>query len=280
LESKKKKGKIPSYAWLHKNGYEGLIQCMYKHPEFFSHLERDTRTITFKTIKEHIKIAEQLAKENNGILQSYVWLRNNGYIGLSNFLSKYPEKFRHIKREKNRKTIGKQIEIAEQLVKENNGILPSMSSLRKNGYIGLVHCMRKNPKKFLHLKQKYEGGKTIDQWVKIAEQLAKKNNGILPPISLLRKNKFHKGLVSVLRRHPKNFAHIRQKKLRKSAEEWIEIAKDLIKKNNKVLPKGLWLTNNGYQGLYCMLTRYPEKFKGLKQEYYVNNIKKVRIIGE
>lgn len=38
---KKVKGKLPSNAWLIRNGYRGLVECMRKHPDKFAHIEQE-----------------------------------------------------------------------------------------------------------------------------------------------------------------------------------------------------------------------------------------------
>ncbi len=111
-------------------------------------------TKKYKTIKEHIAIAEQLAKDNNGILPSQNWLRNNNYIGLYCCIIKFPEKFKHIEQEKKFKTIEEQVVIAQQLAKDNNGILPSPYWLKNNGYSAIEVMIRRHPEKFKHIEQK------------------------------------------------------------------------------------------------------------------------------
>ena len=56
----KTKGVLPSNEWLLKNGYQGLIRCMKKHPKKFAHIEQEKeplqkqKSVSRKNVKKRI----------------------------------------------------------------------------------------------------------------------------------------------------------------------------------------------------------------------------------
>lgn len=268
--AKKNNGLLPSSSWLKNNGYYGLPQCIRKNPEKFNHIKQEYKG--GKKVDEWVKVAEKLAKENNGILPYSLWLKNNGYYGLSQMILRFPEKFNHISKDKKGRSIDEWVDEAKRIEKEK-GELPSQKWLQKNGYGGLARCISANPSKFKCVKQK-RFFKSIEEWVKIAEKL-EKEHGELPNFKYLNKNGY-KELVRYIYRHPDNFSHIKRNKLINNIKEWINISKELLLKNNNILPSMKFLRKNGHSGLCYILRKHPDKFKGIKQEYRDG----VRIIGK
>lgn len=99
------------------------------------------------------------------------------------------------------------VELAEKLAKGNGGTLPSPWWLRRNDHKGLDYCMRKYPKLFAHIPQE-RATETSDWYVKQAEELTKKNRGVLPSSWRLRNDGHHLGLNDYMIKHPELFAHI------------------------------------------------------------------------
>lgn len=256
---------LPTNACLVKNMYSGLVRCIKLHPKRFSHIPQDFQG--GNTVEEHIKLAEELASRNKGILQSSSWLSKNKYSGLAKHINMYPDRFRHIKQKyEGGKTIEECIKIAEDLAKNNNGILPNQKWLAKNGYNGLQQRIKNNRKAFSHIKQEHRGGKKVEEWVKIAEDLVKKHQGTLPTSAWLRKNGYC-GLSNFIYKYPKKFSHMTQEHRKcKTPNEWIREAEKLAKKNNGILPNVGWLQKNGYDGVSRILYKFPEKFKHLKRD--------------
>ena len=126
---------------------------MKTYPKDFEHIEQE-----IKSIEDHIKLAEELAKKHNGILPGSSWLVKKGYGSLFNCIIKHSKYFKHIEKNKLAKNIEEHTKIAEELAKENNGILPNTPRLIKNGYVNLCRCIRVYPGKFRHIKQGYKGG--------------------------------------------------------------------------------------------------------------------------
>jgi len=79
----------------------------------------------------------------------------------------------------------------------------------------------------------------------------------------------YSALLRVLSTTPTNklFKHIKRSRVFKKPSDWVDIAKLLAKKNNGILPRNQWMDENKYVGLTQCLRKYPELFKGIKQEY-------------
>lgn len=104
--------------------------------------------------------------------------------------------------------------------------------------------------------------KKVEDWVPIAEKLAKKNKGVLPGSYTLAKMELY-GLRKALERHPELFEHIeRHPTKEEQTRERVEEAEQLQKMHGYV-PHCTWLKNNGYQALYRSILRHPEKFDHL-----------------
>jgi len=285
LPKKKAKGKLPSTSWLNKNGYNAIMQCMKNHPELFSHIEQDRMIAVQKTPLEWVKVAEELVKKNSGILPCQHTLRHKYNLSaLVRCMAEYPEKFAYIKQEsKKGKDPEEWVPIAEKIAKDNGGKLPINYKLVKMGYLSLSQWLKKKPELFSHIPQEVcrepvKKRRLLEEWIEIAEEL-EKNHGELPNYAWLRKNGY-KGMTHSMLKHPEKFKHIKQKKLidhapKKSVDEWVNIAIKYEKKNGYI-PNNNVLRNNGDRGISDAIKRYPEKFKGMKQEYKNG----VRIIGE
>jgi hypothetical protein len=235
---------------------QGLVSMMMSRPELFAHIKQEKK---LKNPEDWVPVAEKLAKENGGTLQCVQWLNNNGYSGLVHMLRIRPELFAHIKQEKIGRKPEQWVPVAEKLAKENGGTLQCGHWLDNNGYHGLYRAMKRHPELFAHIKQENKAGKNAEEWVPIAEKLAKENGGTLQNEGWLRKNGYH-GLCQVMRKHPELFAHIKQGKGRRNPEEWIPIAEKLAKENGGTLQCWQWLENNGYSGLNQAMKAHPELF--------------------
>lgn len=62
-----------------------------------------------RSIEEWVPVAERMARENGGRLQSAVWLEKNGCSGLCHAMRKHPGLFAHIEQER-RNTNGRLID--------------------------------------------------------------------------------------------------------------------------------------------------------------------------
>jgi len=240
-----------------------------------------------KTPEEWVKIAENLARENGGILPNSGYLSKN-HSSLESCMSRYPKLFQHIPQKKFFNTPEEWVKIAENLARENGGILSNTSTMRKK-YAGLVSYMYSHPVLFKHIPQE-KSFNTPEEWVKIAENLARENGGILPKIPTM--NKEFSSLSRYIYKRPELFKGMkkfygksnkiitigeREKGSHRTIEEWITIAGKLVEENDGVLPR---ITNipKHYSGLVSCIYANPESFKGTKQ--YLGSKNKIRIIGE
>ena len=267
-------GKLPPSKWLRENGYNGLEICLYKYKNSFKHILKENLYKERNSPEDWVKIAEKLAKDNGGKLQSYIWLKRNGYMGLTALLySKHKKMFDHIKRKYDSMPPEKWLKIAENLVKDNGGKLPPATWLIENGYSNLLYHL--NKKSFSHIDRDFinDPCKSLDEWIEIAEKLAKDNGGKLPPVKWLRKNGYGR-LVNHLCINKKSFSHIDRDFINdpcKSLDEWIEIAEKLAKDNGGKLPSLSWLKTNGYRKLYQCIISNRDTFSHIKRND--NNLK-------
>lgn len=206
-------GILPNQGWLQTNGLASLARMIVKYPRLFSQVKQESKR--GHTANEWVEIAALLAKTNNGILPCQAILKRTGKHGLVNFIRQQPNLFDHLKQESRRgRSVSEWVSIAKSLVEKNGGVLPSYSQLRHNGYQSLDYMMRKYPSQFQHLRQQKLRGKKPTEWVPFAERLAKRHKGVLPARKTLIEC-YGYGLVLAMQRHPRLFAHIKQKRLRK-----------------------------------------------------------------
>jgi len=95
----KNNGILPGDRKIRDKGKSGIIYCIKKYPDAFSHIKRKLT----KSIPEHVKDAEKLANENNDILMNDNQLLLNGYRSLVTCKSRHANDFAHIKQIKYRK---------------------------------------------------------------------------------------------------------------------------------------------------------------------------------
>jgi len=209
----KNKGKLPKRTWLESNGFTGLITVMYHNPEKFSHILRDLKK--GKSPQEWAEIAEELALKHGG-LPPRKWLRENGFASLCGAMDKHKSLFDHIQKQKTLRNVDEWVEVAEELASKNNGILHNQKRLGDMGYTALARMIACNRSKFRHIPQEIKmrppkERKSSKEWVEIAEELSKNNNGTLPaPIEISKMGMG--GLRDLLYRKPELFAHIPQSK--------------------------------------------------------------------
>ncbi len=253
---KNNNGVMPSIAWRNENGYGWLQGWIYKYPEKFSHIHDFQIRHNLDDAK---KVAEMLAKNNNGSVPTYIWRTNNGYGWLNKWLFNYPEEFSHINLERDMKTIKEVKNIVKTLAENNNGKLPTRDWRNKNGYGWIENWLYRYPEEFSHiLIEKW--GNNIDDAKKVAEILFKNNNGVMPSQKWRNENGYG-WLQSWFMRFPEEFSHIYTKRKRKDIKTAKSVAKLLKDNNNGVMPSQKWRNENGYGWLQNWLIRYPEEFK-------------------
>ena len=143
------------------------------------------------------------------------------------------------------------------------GILPNPRWLREHGYSGLVQAMRKYPQAFAHIQQLSKRGRTAEEWLPVAEQLMRNNDGVLPNPHWLY-NHFN-GLYQMMQKYPSLFDHIPQaRKSRRTLAEWLREAKRLEMEQG-VFPGTGWLRTHGYAGLDSAIQRNPMRFARIRR---------------
>jgi len=214
---KKAPGILPSVNWLLNHGEQELVAAMSRHPEAFAHIKQNRKGAKGRTPREWVCVAKRLMKEHGGVLPNSKWLQENGYGGLNIAMRKHPHLFKHIKQNrkyKKARTPKEWIRAIERLAKKHGGVLPNCTWLMANGYSSLYAFIRKHPHLFKHIKQdrKYNKAQTLEEWIHVAERLAKEHGGVLPNCQWLRENGYG-GLSHVMRKHPHLFQHIKQARL-------------------------------------------------------------------
>ena len=223
---------------------------------------------SYKTPQEHVILAKMLAEENNGKLYSYTRLMQDKNFGLIGCMESYPELFKDILQENLREyelTSEEWVLIAEEMTKNNDGVLPKLKDLPK----GLQHALYNSSKLFIHIPRSYtrENEHTPEEWVPFGEDLAKKNGGRLPS-----RKSWPRGLSYAYSVKPELFKHIMRKKLNiiiRSKEEKIFSFNEIIKQNNGRIPPISKIPEIDRFTIYD----YPEEFKDIPRDNLRKNDK-------
>jgi len=253
----KKYGKLPIQSWLAINARPGVNRVMLEHPEMFARIQREEKRK--KTLDEWLEIAEKLEKKYGEVPGPSI-LEQIGCRSLFSYMLIHKEPFAHIKRYQRFTGTEELVLVAEELEKEYE-LLPSNTWLSENGHKEIVSRKQSNPEAFAHIAQDMRT-KSISQWVKYAEELAKKY-GKLPNNTWLKDNR-ESTLTTYLIKYPEKFAHIDKVKKINTVDEWVKIAERLEKEHGE-LPGCAWLIRNKYSGLYACLKSNPEKFSHIKK---------------
>lgn len=160
-------------------------------------------------IESYVELAEILTDQNDGKLPGPNILRRD-HMALYCAIGRNPTAFDHINQDARRHKLkpADHVIIAEEIARENGGVLPSGGRLAKE-HDTLYRCMRKFPEKFQHIPQTpTEDRISSDEYVVLAEQLAANNGGALPIPRKLYEN--HGALYAIMLKYPHKFAHIPQ----------------------------------------------------------------------
>jgi len=162
------------------------------------------------------------------------------------------------------------VKLAESLASQTtNGLLPSVTWLKNNGYTGLYQYMRAHPSEFNHLRQHRLGARSHDEKVRkrrvaLAKKLAYENGGMLPTVTWLTTHGYS-GLLSYIWKHPEFFRNIQRDASKKLPQEHVAAAENLAHEHGGRLP-GSWtiVKENGGWALYCFMRRNPDLFTHIK----------------
>jgi hypothetical protein len=141
---------LPKTRWLERNGYHGLLHAMRTQPHLFEHIKQEKEGLT---PEQWVPVAEQLARNNGGVLPHYASLVRAGVSGLTGAMRRKPELFSHILQAKKSHTLREHVLLAETLASSNVGQLQNQRWLLKNGHAGLARAVAKHPRMFAHIPQ-------------------------------------------------------------------------------------------------------------------------------
>lgn len=221
----------------------------------FEEARKFVHKLKLKSTEEWRKYIESKQKPA-GIPSTPYKVYQRQWLGMADWLGYERTPHRHV---------GEWVKIAESLAKKHKGILPSPRWLCTHGLSGLQVALLKHPQSFDHIQKKHRSQvvKTLEDWVEVARDLARKNGGQLPPILHIKeKLKLH-GLVSAIQRFPEKFRGIKREFILRRPEHWIKPAKQLIRKHGGKLPGPGWLRDNGYTWLNMALKNHPELYREL-----------------
>lgn len=206
-----------------------------------------------------------MAKRHGGTLPNVKWLYHNGFSGLTRAIREHPDAFAHIRQNTLDARRKKLVQCAKRLAIRHQGTIPSMTWLLRSGYSSLRWAIPKYPKLFASIRIGNDRGKSAEQWLPVAQRLAKKH-GCLPSISWLQDNGYC-GLVYAIYKCPEIFAHLtRVFRRKKKPAEWVPIAEQLAQEHGE-LPNPKWLVSNGYNGLQQAMRIHPNLFRGIIDKY-------------
>lgn len=93
-------GKLPSFRRLGEMNLAALRTAFRRLPEIIEGIEREwePRGSRTRTVDKWVKVAESIAKNNDGVLPSHHVLQSMGYGGLVMSMTRYRASFYHVKK--------------------------------------------------------------------------------------------------------------------------------------------------------------------------------------
>lgn len=237
---------------------------------------------TKRNLQEVVLITEALAARNGGLIPAMSKLFASGYGYIYHYMRAYPKLFAHLKMENlyaDRRTPAMWVPVAEALAKKHGGFLPPTAWLVANGYGQLYAVMTKFPALFIHIPRvRLVVNRTLDQWVVVAEQLAKAGGGVLDYHYVLTN---HPALGAAMVKYPERFAHIPIKRRKKpmTQADWVPVAERMMVENGGSLQHPGWLLKNGFTGLCSALYRSPHLFDHVVQQVHEGTRGETTLIG-
>jgi hypothetical protein len=259
-------GQLPPYMTLLRVDPR-LAGATRRHPKAFAHLQQSKRTKFADRKAMYVQQAEAIAAKNDGVLPVPTDIAYSNKK-LAAVVAREPELFAHIPQAERTKSRQKHLEAcikeAEEAAAQNGGALNITQKFQDENPT-LTMMIRRNPKAFAHIPRVRRRYHQIEQYVGIAETLAKKNGGKLPPKSKLVTGRYP-WLLASIRNHPHLFTHIKRERLNTPFTVRVEQAKALAEKNNGVIPHYSWLQRHGHAAVGNAIYSRRDLFKGLRQE--------------
>lgn len=146
------------------------------------------------------------------------------------------------------------------------GLLPTYGWLSANGYEQLYRVLRRHPAAFAHIPQAQHDHKSLVDWVREAEVLARDHNGRLPHPWWLQKHG-HGSLKNVVHDNPEAFAHLNQVIHRaRTLEDYRAEALRLAAANDGKMPTWTWRDTHGHRTLNTFIGRHADQFADIPTE--------------
>lgn len=161
------------------------------------------------------------------------------------------------------KTPEEWVPIAENLAKNNNDKIPNYRTLINTGFGGLAQAIRCHPELFDHLSQE-NFRKRPKHYIALAQQLASKNNGIVPFYKWLYKHGYIR-LWECIIKYPDEFSSLNIQTRLFLPNKYIKLAEKLVERFGSI-PNAKWLKSNNYSAFYSFFVRHPEYFTHFKRE--------------
>jgi hypothetical protein len=266
--AKENGGVLPRRGWLQKHKYSALARVVTLKPDLFRHIPQEF--FRKMEIEEHVATAKKLAQQY-GRVPPCIWLQEHGYQKLYHAKMKCPEAFKGITFGQNKLIddvkLAERVETAKKVAQENGGALPTINWLGRHGHHKVVKALSMFPDAFKDIPRK-RGSQShpVEHWVKVAEELARKNQGRIPTHKWLESHGYN-GLRRPLTVHPGRFKHLEREQIKqRTPEEWLEIAKQIAP--NGILPPDRELKRMGYTGLWSARSKHPELFKDFQANRY------------
>jgi hypothetical protein len=172
--------------------------------------------------------------------------------------------FQHIQQDRRQSRSPKEwVLVANKLAHTHGGVLPSRRWLITHKLSGLASAKHQCPNLFKHIRQD-KICRTPEEWVPIAERLARQHGGVLPHGAWLIAHRFG-GLDQARHAHPQLFKHIPQDKAFRAPREWVPIAEQLAKQHGGEMPISRWLIAHKLSGLDQARRAHPQLFKHIPQ---------------
>jgi hypothetical protein len=240
-----------------------LAAAIARNKAAFAHIAKEPNHN--RTIAEHVKVAEKIAADHDGLLPSYIDLIKIDKR-LASVVRDKSEVFAHIPRalaKSQQRLRAQRVAEAEVLAAANDGVLELTAEFQRD-HNALVIYIRRHPEAFAHIPRKRRAMRTLAEHVSDAESLAQKNNGKLPATSVLRKD--YPALDEAMRRNREAFAHIdREKKRHNNLNFYVQIAEEVAAQNGGALPNSKRLRKS-HRALMNTIYRHPNLFSHIPQE--------------
>lgn len=202
-ERRIKDGALPPLNRFCRPGTYGLVEAIHKYPSKFSHIKVLKGN---RTRKDNLVLAALLQKKY-GKVPHDSWLHKNGFGGLAQSMTKFPDKYRHVAQENKNPgvSISQHQATIRKLVAAHDGMFPNTAWLIKHGYHSLYKIIRIQPELVNQFKRK---NGNVERHLQQRKTIYKKNVCIVKKYSKKRAKWWvekHNGLFQFVKNHSTMF---------------------------------------------------------------------------